>query len=952
LNIDQNRERIFILKETFAIPIQSSSCSNNRWARLFFPLICLLVTLALLAWLAGAALAGTAQPQAGFGVNGRVTTDFGFKSVECATSTLIQPDGKILVAGGMYCPGWYGDVSHILVRYNSNGSLDTSFGSSGKAYPDFSNKMDIANALALQSDGKIVVVGEDGSDFILARYNTNGSLDTSFGTGGLMITDFYGGVDYAFSVAIQSDGKIVVAGGHSNSTSYTDSFALARYNSNGSLDASFGNDGKQTVDFENSDTYGYAVSIQTDGKIVVAGELYDNSRYTRSIALARFETNGNLDTNFDTDGKVVTDFESWASGLAMALQPNGKIIVVGSTPDPSTSEISFALARYNTNGSLDTTFDTDGRAITSFSEGPAEGYAVTLQPDGKIVVAGQAGDYDFEYAFAVARYNTNGSLDTSFDADGKLTTSPGRWSSAQGVAFSANKVLAVGWAYENFWGDSDIALVRYDSSGSLDTSFDADGKVLTNLTQGDDWVNSLALQTDGKIIAAGASGSGWTPSLARYNSDGNLDTSFDVDGKVTDGSFDESLGVVIQPDGKIVTGGYGHDASGYDDDFYVARYCPNGLPDDGINCGGSGFGVNGGASGGDDAMDEYGYSTTLQPDGKIVLAGTSELKFGLARFTTTGTLDTSFGAGGITTTQIGVWSWGIAVAVQTDGKIVVAGSSNNGENNDFALARYCTNGKLDNGMNCGGPGFSADGVITTTFGVNEIAESLTLQPDGKVIAAGYSDDNFVVARYNTNGSLDTSFDGDGWKTIDFGANDRGMAVELQPDGKIILAGRTRPLAASMSNSMPGAARSFTQSNQPTLRNASSHFIKNGDQSAYFTDWLTTAPIASGNRPVHLKRNFRSAPGPEDSIQPQAINGSNVDIAMIRLDTNGNPDETFAPGGKVTIDFGGNDYAYDLLLLPDGSILVGGSTFDGWQSDYALARIYAMPNRVYIPLVRR
>ncbi|MGW3624911.1 calcium-binding protein [Streptomyces sp. NPDC000880] len=408
-----------------------------------------------------------------------------------------------------------------------------------------------------------------------------GDLDPTFGTGGKVTTDFGSGSDFAD--AVQADGKIIAAGGSDSSGSRD--FALARYNTDGSLDTTFDTDGKVTTDFgSGSDDVALGVAVQADGKIVAAG--LSNSGGSYDFALARYNTDGSLDTTFDTDGKVTTDFGgSGDEAHGVALQTDGRIVAVGQSGSGGVED--FALARYNTDGSLDTTFDTDGKVTTDFGSGTDdEARGVALQTDGKIVAAGlsnSAGDYDF----ALARYNTNGSLDTTFDTDGKVTTDFGTSDDqAYGVALQTDgKIVAAGQSDPG--GISDFALARYNTNGSLDTTFDTDGKVTTNFAGSDDGAFGVALQTDGKIVAAGQSGSGGIDdfALARYNTDGSLDTTFDTDGKVTtdfgSGSDDAAFGVALQTDGKIVAAGFS-DSSG-NSDFALARYQDGGSAPVGVD---------------------------------------------------------------------------------------------------------------------------------------------------------------------------------------------------------------------------------------------------------------------------------------------------------------------------------------------------------------------------------
>ncbi|HEV8623968.1 MAG TPA: Ig-like domain-containing protein [Acidimicrobiia bacterium] len=336
------------------------------------------------------------------------------------------------------------------------GDLDSSFGAGGKLTTDFGG-YEGASAVAIQSDGKIVVAGYTSGaseDFAVARYNTNGSPDSSFDGDGKLTTDF-GGYEGASAVAIQSDGKIVVAGYTSGAS---DDFAVARYNSNGSLDTGFSGDGKLTTDFGGYEGAS-AVAIQSDGKIVVAGY---TSGASDDFAIARYNSNGSLDTGFSGDGKATTDFGGYEGASAVAIQPDDKIVVAGHTSGASDD---FAVARYNTNGSPDSSFDGDGKLTTDF--GGYEGAsAVAIQSDGKIVVAGytSAGVEDF----AVARYNTNGSLDSGFSGDGKATTDFGGYEGASAVAIQSDgKVVVAG---HTSGASDDFAIARYQASGGADAN--------------------------------------------------------------------------------------------------------------------------------------------------------------------------------------------------------------------------------------------------------------------------------------------------------------------------------------------------------------------------------------------------------------------------------------------------------------------------------------------------
>ncbi len=418
------------------------------------------------------------------------------------------------------------------ISYAQPGSLDNTFGTDGKIITTVGSADDYGNSVAIQGDGKIVVAGYSyGYDFSLIRYNTNGTLDNTFGNDGKVSTDFGSSTDMAFSVVIQGDSKIVVAG--KGSTLFTDDpanydFALARYNSNGSLDNAFGSGGKVLTDVGNSSSdFGYAVALQNDGKIVVAGR--SDNGLSFDFALVRYNSNGTLDSAFGVGGKATADFGGYDIGNSVAIQSDGKIVVAGFS-SIGTNDYNVALVRYTTNGSLDNTFDADGKVTTDFGSQYDYGNSVVIQSDGKIIVAGSKDNGNGD-DFALARYNTDGTLDNTFDSDGKVTTLIGNSSGATSVILQADgKIVAAGHSY-NTGSASDFALARYNSDGTLDITFDTDGKVITDFggTVDGDYANSIAIQGDGKIVVAGQRGYYasstnfiWDVAVARYNSNNDV----------------------------------------------------------------------------------------------------------------------------------------------------------------------------------------------------------------------------------------------------------------------------------------------------------------------------------------------------------------------------------------------------------------------------------------------
>ena len=401
------------------------------------------------------AAAGDLDPT--FSGDGKQTTDFGGSGTEGANGVAIQGDGKVVAVGSTYGPGG----RFALARYDANGSLDPTFSGDGKQTTDFGAQYG-AKAVAIQPDGKIVAVGRaSGGGFAIARYKPDGSLDPSFSGDGKQTANV--GSGEANAVAIQANGKIVVAGSGGQIGLRSTHFVLARLNPGGALDTSFSGDGIQDIDFGGPRLHEEArgVAVQGDGKVIAAG--WAGTR--ADFAIARVNPNGSLDRSFSGDGKQTTDFLSGNDDFAngVALQGNGKIVAAGST---SGADIRWALARYNANGTLDTSFSGDGKQTTDFGDA-ASAHAVTVQDDGKIVAAGtrsptQANCCDRRLRdFALARYNTDGTLDPSFGGDGRQTTNFGDQDEANGVALQADgKVVAAGIRFATD-GSSDFALARY-----------------------------------------------------------------------------------------------------------------------------------------------------------------------------------------------------------------------------------------------------------------------------------------------------------------------------------------------------------------------------------------------------------------------------------------------------------------------------------------------------------
>jgi uncharacterized delta-60 repeat protein len=400
-------------------------------------------------------VAGDLDPT--FSGDGTVTT--GFPGSAAASGVAVQADGKI-VAAGRASDSTTGDTRFAVARYRLNGGLDPGFGGDGKVTTAFAGGFAEAQGVALQQDGKIVAAGSETQGFALARYKTDGTLDLTFGRDGKVTTGFAAGA-FANAVAVQADGKILAVGA-ANLASGDLLFALARYRPNGTLDPTFSGDGRVTTAFPGGLAVASDLALQQDGKIVVAGSASDPTTFMPRFALARYRTDGALDPTFSGDGRVITGFPGdFAEVFGVALQQNGKIVAAGDTR-PGSFNFQFALARYRPDGTLDPTFSGDGRATTAFAAGESAGASdLGIQADGKIVAAGTVLlESEIQARFALVRYRSDGTLDPTFSGDGRVTTMfPVDFSEGSSVAIQADgKIVAAGFSGRRF------ALARYVGS--------------------------------------------------------------------------------------------------------------------------------------------------------------------------------------------------------------------------------------------------------------------------------------------------------------------------------------------------------------------------------------------------------------------------------------------------------------------------------------------------------
>lgn len=534
-------------------------------------------------------------------------------------SVLLQPDGKIVAAGWTTA----GNRNFAAVRYLDDGTLDNSFGTSGIARTPVGLGDDLAYVLHRQSDGKLLLGGtasNTNEQFAAIRYTAAGILDTSFGSAGKALFTLPDREGSGTAMALQTDGKVLL-GGTASSGSISD-LALLRLSATGALDNSFNGNGRVITDLAQLPPLSTArvVELQSDGRILVAGGSLEGDSF--KMIVMRFLANGQADSSFGTQGRVILPFGTEGDlAYCMAVQSNGRILIGGySTQDGTTH---FALARLLANGALDNDFGTGGIVTTPIGSFESEMFAIALPSDGKIVAVGYAWNAlaSPNRDFAIVRYLANGTLDTSFGSLGtgmviQATATGASEDFATGVAIQSDGRVLVGGTRYLTTGASSFALMRFTTSGTLDSTFGTGGRVTTSSASNGLQAQTLLLQADGKPILAGLDTIAANREFvcARYNGNGVLDTSFGSSGIATvsmGSTSDTALDAALDASGRVIMAGY---TVGTSAQFAVLRLTTNGVAD-------NSFDSDGRVTWDLSAQADTAFSLAIQSDGKVLLAG-------------------------------------------------------------------------------------------------------------------------------------------------------------------------------------------------------------------------------------------------------------------------------------------------------------------------------------------
>jgi uncharacterized delta-60 repeat protein len=776
---------------------------------------------------------------ASFGSNGVITTAIrGF-----VKDALIMRDGNFFVL-----------TTYELIKFFPDGRLDSSFAGDGQV-PIYIT----ASSMALQMDDKLLVGGTHSSGgeyaFAALRLNPNGSYDTSFDGDGMVTTNMNAGYEEGNGIAIQPDGRIVL-GGHISNSSITSpevnpkyDAAVVRFLGNGALDLSFDGDGKVTIPIFGYEFKGGYTAVQPDGKILIAGSDYYMASEGADFSVYRLNANGTLDRSFGQSGWSRIEFGNYDILTDLVVLELGMIIVSGYSSCPICSdqnaENNLAIARLLNNGQLDPNFDGDGK--NSIDIANTSDYGGRISGEGVIYIAGfssQGGitkassvvvnqyravnfrnprhfykDADFDFfgsrdqrttAFYYVREHTFDSSDCN-DGDrhvfpGAPEVKDGRDNDCDGVidesllvqtslssdhdeanavgVLADGRIVMGGYAINPQTNQSEYALVRYTRDGALDSSFGGDGKVFLTTGLYGNVITDISVDNFGNLTAVGYghNGTNFDFVILKLKPDGEFDPVFSGDGKMMvdfNGRDDRAHAIVIPPgnaDYIYVVGQAQNPVTGRNE-FATVRLYYYGDYDTRF-------------SGDGKATTNFGSDhvahTAVLLNGQIIVGGGNESVMGghytLVKYNFDGSLDTSFDRDGIVTGQVPFQSVSIQdLTIQPDGKILAAGGAG------FTVLRFLPDGRPDPDF-----GNGAGHVIPAVPGTNQFATAIALQGE-KILVSGsnyINNSDMILVRLLRDGKPDNSFDGDGIMSIDFNqSNDLSMDMALRND-IVYLAGRT------------------------------------------------------------------------------------------------------------------------------------------------------------------
>lgn len=725
----------------------------------------------------------------------------------------LQSDGKIIYVGGIYrIDNPYVHSYGFIARNNVDGTKDNSFNNTG-FITVCSGQL---QAVTIQNDNKIVAVGGNG----IHRFLSNGDVDTSFNLKGSLNIILNHQVMEINDVNIQNDNKIVVSGYIPTNTDFD--FAVVRINTDGTLDSTFDGDGILLISNDFRNDYAFSNKIMDDGKILIAG--YSKAGTKSDFALAKINSDGTLDSTFGTNGKVISTISTGNDLIRnIEIQSDGKVLVFGST------SLKFTMVRYTSDGVLDTTFDTDGILILNHNMGIGNPRLKILL-NGKMILAGTS-DNDYK----VIQLLADGSYDSTFDSDGVLIVNENKDSLNFLIEKPDGKLITGGYSYDVSLNDYTIKEFELDADGAIlsnntkklylsyETNLGASIELNDQsiLTLSSDFINNQASIVIKKILANGeqdmsfgisgrvdipygtTSGlskaiqlsdnkilvSTYSASLIRLNPDGQLDSTFGTGGVLNIRNLSNALGVIddfiISNDNKILLAVDYYDSNDGSDNTGVLKLNMNGTID-------NSFGTNGIVMykfNEDDNYYEYPVSIIQDFSDKIVLTSLSSNRseannsdINVSKLNFDGTFDNTFGTNGKVT----------HICNEPISQYGIINTSENGY-----IINYSSYGGLIKNGYSHTMKLNNDGTINTNFGNNGIAEdfagssntsAMILQTDDKILKAGIKNNQFSISRYNPDGSIDITFGNSGEISTPISIESKIDNILIQSDGKLLATG--------------------------------------------------------------------------------------------------------------------------------------------------------------------
>jgi len=803
---------------------------------------------------------------------------------------------------------------------SAENDFQEAFAGSGYVTYDVASGYDTAQSVAVDAEGRLLVAsqfdnGGDG-DFGVIRLLSDGSLDLSFGTLGRRSVDF-GDIESLYDMAVDAEGRIVLVGTTQVLGSYR-KIAVARLTADGELDLDFDSDGKKTVDLGSTAT-ALAVSVETDGQITIAG--YKGSLVTPQIMVLRLTESGAVAPTFNSGNPVVETEPNYSLAYEVLVQSDGKILVVGGTGDQ------LSVHRYNSDGSLDTAFGTSGRLLRRVGDF-SSGRSAEFDSVGRVVIALLA-EIDGDDDFAAVRMNSDGSWDDTFGSNGGFSydfDDETDWVTSIAVD-DADGVVLTGRASVD--GDDDLGAVRLDATGSLVWAKSVDhGDLVDNEAQ------SVAFDNEGRIVFGGC----WTCdslvgadiAVTRLLSDGSLDEAFGagwVTASIATGTDDDPYATTIDSLGRIVVVGSSVSATDEsdDDDIAIMRFTSEGVVD-------STFGTNGRVVTDIQGDDDHGFAVATDSRGRIVVVGQAGSSSGddivAVRYLSTGALDPSFDNDGIVVIDRSQRDEGWGVAIDASDRVIVAGVDYNNGQFDMLIARLTTTGELDSS-------FGTNGVVVVDGGVeSDTASDVMLDSSGRILVAGLMTTapfaaECAVIRLTTTGALDTSFGNGGIASTDFGSNANDCQdLDVDASGRVLVAG-----SVDVENSADVAAARFLADGTLDTSFASEgvfvfdHIGYDGDDNFVWGVGISATP---DGRVVLASQSSEGLFGT-----------SEIGLVQV-LDNDGNFVESFGDGGTTAFGFAISKsfqpvFGLRGLVLDGRDPVVVGSVFTRGSNRFGIAK---------------